>query len=674
MKISNFILSLSILFAVACSNKNDYEISDFKSIINFDFKGDTLILPMDLSNAISEGIVIPSKQQCQTGYFKFSFKIRNNSGKAKNYYYKIFYQNDSYKFPEVTGSSYNEASRNNFYGSWENCIDTLHKTISIPADNQYYTIIDSFHIVGNPRDEHKFYGSKSQWVDLSENTVEKAMQSIINTPEWYKSIQEKAKVNNIEVEDQLFRDAVWVLRDDAQKGDINNRWKRNPRVGSYSFHLLVLPEENISILPETVKKINETKDGQFVNPFFTLNHDKKFLKKNKNKFVFLKSPNILKTSANLDLGSGIYVDLLKFKKPGVDKSSFYKNCNNTEELYNKAQFEQHFHHIDHNFSLNNIPVVSDVVGENYSQDEYYKNKSKFKKEELIHDYAKTTDCPCKTVNSDSVNNSLTIKNPGNDYNSFRKENVGVTSRIGFTYGKFIARIKFPAIINKENVSNGLTCAYWLLYQEDNGWNTRSNCENLGYIPKEINGETNVRVKNTSYSEIDFEILKGSEHWPEYCYKGFLKAPKDEPSKNNNIIVTCTNWDLACRNPENFTTLAKTFKHDGQEYIIHRWDEWYKALSLKTPECHDSLFAQPYYYEIDWEPGRITWRIGKTLDNMRVVGYMDNTITTVPDNQMVMVFSQEFHYAAWWPLSPFEQDNIPYPKKDIVGEILEIIIE
>ncbi len=60
--------------------------------------------------------------------------------------------------------------------------------------------------------------------------------------------------------------------------------------------------------------------------------------------------------------------------------------------------------------------------------------------------------------------------------------------------------------------------------------------------------------------------------------------------------------------------------------------------------------------------------------MKTVAYMDNSITSVPNNQMVIVFTQEFHDTEWWPLSPFIQEMIPFPKKDIQGEILELYVE
>jgi hypothetical protein len=60
--------------------------------------------------------------------------------------------------------------------------------------------------------------------------------------------------------------------------------------------------------------------------------------------------------------------------------------------------------------------------------------------------------------------------------------------------------------------------------------------------------------------------------------------------------------------------------------------------------------------------------------MKVIGYMDSTITKIPDNQMIAFISQEFDYADWWPTSPFIQDYIPYPGNDIVGYLYEIEIE
>ena len=34
----------------------------------------------------------------------------------------------------------------------------------------------------------------------------------------------------------------------------------------------------------------------------------------------------------------------------------------------------------------------------------------------------------------------------------------------------------------------------------------------------------------------------------------------------------------------------------------------------------------------------------------------------------------WHNEEWWPTAPYKQNFVPFPKKDIIGEILEITIE
>jgi hypothetical protein len=88
-----------------------------------------------------------------------------------------------------------------------------------------------------------------------------------------------------------------------------------------------------------------------------------------------------------------------------------------------------------------------------------------------------------------------------------------------------------------------------------------------------------------------------------------------------------------------------------------------------------LFGGEYYYfQIDWQPERIIWRIGPSTDKLRVAGYVDSRVTSIPNNQMLMIISQEFHNTRWWVGSTYSQDNIPFPKNDIIGEILEVTIE
>ena len=90
---------------------------------------------------------------------------------------------------------------------------------------------------------------------------------------------------------------------------------------------------------------------------------------------------------------------------------------------------------------------------------------------------------------------------------------------------------------------------------------------------------------------------------------------------------------------------------------------------------DELFAGIFYYfEIDWQPTAIVWRIGPSPDKMREVGYMNDKITSIANNQMLLIVTQEYHNTKWWPGTPYTQENIPFPANDILGEIYDLTIE
>ena len=103
------ILALSVML-FSCSG-NAPKLG-FDPISNFNSVNDTVLLDMDLEDVVLNGIVIPSVRQTSDEGFKFSFDVPSlGEGKL---YYKIYYQNETYKFP-VGDSLCGE----NFYGSWE---------------------------------------------------------------------------------------------------------------------------------------------------------------------------------------------------------------------------------------------------------------------------------------------------------------------------------------------------------------------------------------------------------------------------------------------------------------------------------------------------------------------------------------------------------------------------
>ena len=122
----------------------------FRPMSNFG-RNRTVTLDMDLDNAVLEGINLPSVKQTKDGLGMFEFRFFTLSKKYK--YYKIYYQNESYKFPDTS-----VLANENFYGSWED-VSIGFKPI------EHHRTKDVFRIVGNPRDEKKYYGA-----DLSENS------------------------------------------------------------------------------------------------------------------------------------------------------------------------------------------------------------------------------------------------------------------------------------------------------------------------------------------------------------------------------------------------------------------------------------------------------------------------------------------------------------------------
>ena len=677
VQLLKYVSLLSLLLLLSCKNQG-LQVEDFDPFSNL--KGnenDTLFhLDADLSNAVLNGIEIPTKKQTNNGYFTFQFKVENTSSEIKKYYYKIFYENQNYKFADTLNFA-----DENFYGSWSERLYTFKPTrFLFPGEE--ITVTDSFKIVGNPRNEKKYFGAApDKYLNLDEAILNK-MNYIKTIPEWLAKINEKAKKEGSKVEEQIYLNAIWAINYEKNADQkVNNRWKRNPRMGNYEFMLVVTSPEDIGKMPMEIRDLQLTdNNGKYANPFgyFLLKEGKDL--KNTTVLVSEKKLNI---STKMDLSSGIYIDKLSINKSNFTTDSFVNNCNSSKELYNKANFQQYFHNIDKDFTVYNVPEIKDVVGENFTKAEYEALKTKYEKNDnRVKMFVNTTDCPCKTVSSNPTKNTLSLTTPASQPGNYKKEQVGVSSRIGFTYGKFRAKIKFPKMLSKDNVWNGITNAFWLLFQSENDWNKRRDCNaEIAYIPKsEPNGDASLKhsVKSTHYSEIDFEIIKESQYWPKTSYlKNNSNAiyKTDDAANNNDIMVTCTNWDMACHEPKKFSIGANEYTYDNHNYLLHRWDHSYKALSTKVPEKHDAIFNAPYYYfEIEWLPEKIIWKIGPEKDKLKTICVMDKDATSIPNNQMIILFTQEWHNEEWWPTAPYKQNFIPFPKKDLVGEILEITIE
>ncbi len=630
----------------------------FTPMTNFP-EGDTVYLDMDLQNAVTEGIIIPTERQVKTGMFNFTFHFVGDA--EKRYFYKIYYQNESYKFDES-----DSLASENFYGSWEE-VNIGFKPIVEMGD-----ITDSFRIVGNPRDEKIYYGADISQNVFNQENIEKIVEEIKNTPSWYKYIEKKAEDRQISIEKLMYLDAIWILKERTNEGHFPNRWKRNPRTGVYSFMLVVCEEEALKTIPDYIQYIGLTSpDSEFVNPYSW------FSKQKKRGIYVVKSPRVLKTRAVLTPQQGVFVDELTL--PSNDYNiECSEGCGNSDSLYKYALFKQFFSSISKQYTLRNIPLVRDVVSDSnyYTLEEYFHNATLFDSTQLRYDYPVISNSPCKTVNLSPDKQYINIINPGNkDLSVPQKESTGVQSRVGFTYGKFRGKIKFPVMLNQENVWNGLTYAFWLIYQDHHDWNNRR-VSKQGYIDKGDDSENPYYHPTRYYSEIDIEIVKAAPYWPDIYYweKENPKPIKRDEMKNNEVVFACTNWDLACKDPKNFKAGINRIPYKNEVFQAIRWYDLYKALTIKTAISNDIFKEEFYYYEIEWNPNEIIWRIGSNPKNMKVVGYVNSQYSSIPNNQMLCIITQEYHYSEWWPPIVFEQGLIPYNQNDIKGRVYEIVIE
>lgn len=659
-----YTLIISLLFG--CNSNHTPEVSNFNALSNIDSEVDTIEFMVDMSDVILNGIQIPSIRQTPNGSFTFSFNIKNTTSTDQSFYYKIYYLNDSYKMTE-------EYAHENFYGSWVNVSDTFRLT-SLVKSGKKISCVDSFKIAGNPRDEKIYYGVASEHMEITREKVHAKMENIVSIKEWYADIKKKAKASNTPVNDQLFKDALWVLNNDRNTGNTNHRWKRNPRMGNYRFMLVIVTKDKLATIASEVRNIGRKNvEGKFVDPFLYFEK----LPPTEG-VVVVHSSKVLKTKALLDVNNGVYVNLTKLENYNADFSNSNKLCGFSSDLFRKAHYEQFFHNINKKLGYKNIPVTADVISENYSRELYSANEKKYAGTgQLITGRISNSECPCKTVKVDTLKHAIELRNPGyKTLSKYEKQNVGIRSRIGFTYGKVRYKIKFPELINKENIWNGITNAAWMIYQDESEWNQRRICPGTGYIKETDSGKNEVRSPVTNYSEIDIEIVKESVHWSN-GYGPKVPAPTDgyNAALSDDIMVTCTNFDRGCREPKNMDRGAHIISNNGKAYVLHRWDYWYVAVTHKHPEKDDELFKGDYYYfEIDWQPTQIIWRVGGSPDKMRQICYMDNTVTSVPNNQMTPIITQEYHYADWWPTSPYKQDYIPFPQNDINGYIYEITVE
>lgn len=621
-------------------------------------------LQMDLSKGPYVGIELPSAQQDGATAFILQAEVKNTSGRPQRMAYTLFYRNTSYAYPPE-----HPRSGDNFFGSWSDG-PTIRYTEEL-APGESITITDSLRIQGNPLGDSRYISQSFVNPWAPDEVIGKIERTIKNDSAWYAAIERKAEENNLDVETQLKKDARWMRRIKRVGEERDQGWQRNPRVGRYDFYIVAIPETELT---DELRQVMELKtkgaDGRYTDPLILT------LKEETRQFITgAERPLLARMEVPLD--KGVYVDYSLLESDSIDNSGLSDRCGPSDDLWENAPIEQFIHNIVRDYSLKNVPLSANVVQDPYTIEQFRTNAAKYPKAERAETHVQLTDRPCTSVQYDDEADCLVLRNPGRSSSGrFQKEQVGMSSRAGLTYGRYTAEIGFPKMINEDNVWNGLTCAFWLIYQIEGDHNNRRRTPG-GYV-LEVNEamKGSPRVEDIHYSEIDIEIVKTDPRW---VYSAADTARNKwihrEAAASNDIAVTFTNWDMADKSVERHVVHSTQLEVGGEEYEFHRWFEDYRAITCKTAQPHSEVFGRDrYFFQIDWRPQEIIWRMGPHPDSLYVFGQMDETMTNIPDNQMKAVVTQEFHYGKWWPSAPFKQDDIPYPENDLVGRVYSLTVD
>ncbi len=453
------------------------------------------------------------------------------------------------------------------------------------------------------------------------------------------------------------------LRSDPREEMPEASWGRDPRVGLYSMLLVAIPESAFGgAIPEAARDIRKKEDGHFVEPYW----------------FWLHGPGADLQGAIVKKMPDVFV-----LRSVADPARGIAQCGSTS-----ADLEQFFNHIDPASRFNNIPVVADVLGNGFTPRDHDSAMCFTPTDKWASTLPGIAAEPCKTVRYDSVQHALEIRNPSCADGLLRKENVGICTRKRYTYGRFRVHARLSPLLNDSDLWNGLTNAIWLIGSDERTGQRRS-CAG-GYRPYGSDTSSGYRVPYSGYAEIDFEIMKGMPLCPERSFppiypqqvtdrndpRSWLRVlPLEVQQQRGKVAVACTNWDLACPDPPAFAIGCSDVSMGNRNFSAHRWDRDYRAVTEKSMEPDDELFGpEGYWFEIDWRPEEIIWRIGPSLEKLRVVGYMNSTMTSIPNVPMQLVVTQEFHNTDWWPGSPYAQGGIPFPQNDLVGRVFEVRVE
>lgn len=590
-------------------------------------------------NYQSQHFRIPSNELDQQDlFFKFEFELQNQTFNDK-LYYVIFYQNETYKHSSTVDCELVFKSGENFYGSWgyqEGINSGLREINVTPFSTETHE--GYFRIRGNPRNEQLYFsGTNTQY----EN--------------W---------------QDQPTGNEDWRM----------NRWGRVPRMGDYKFILIVTSNKDFfddkQFLVDVTKPYVHNNNSAFISPF-QWQYIASRANSNADLNTFLNNTSIIESCTQLTLKAkpDLSTPLKKNSHP-ISPFEVRTNANSANQVV-----------------VQTVPILKGF--DDFTQLEYNWNTHfydpKFTREEEFIDVLVDSD-PEQDNSFISTNSSgdseIHIVNPkSTSCTDPHREHAGINYH-RLKYGKFRGEIKFPNMFTKHNIWKGINNTYWLS-RNTGGFIVGQDCMN----------------SENSHHESDIEFFPYSENGNNYYPSGINNDYDYDPQKQLDVnkwdthpkeggksALVISNFDYNCTNLKDPIPLGNTIitNFEGKNFAIRR-DEIKTVIvdvndfSL-VPLVENSFFDHPVYYEIEWKPTEIIYRIGDSWSNLTTVGYFNSDFTLIPNIPMSLIIAQHQLSTFDNPDTPEDESGqpnnfnahhhkfIPLWNEDIIGRVINFSVE
>ncbi len=578
-------------------------------------------------------------------YFKFSFELTNNTSNS-TLYYVIFYQNESYKYPELGSTLFHSGS--NFYGSWgfDESFNPGLRPITHVAQGNTEDVVGYFRIRGNPRNELKYQSQPLKWTD-----------------------------------------------DPNENNDsgIMGRWRKVPRVGEYKFLIVVTADPDYfsnNHRPYLVNSSDQYRNSHYVSPF--------------------QWRNLTNSAWTANTAVAESNDVLKIKVH-QDVNDLGQNILSGEDINTHPRLAWEVSIDDHQVinDLKKIPLHRNV--DEYTQLDYNWAAHFFHQDELKDVILGTGANSGDNVTNSVSEGGLLMEVPAVDdceKEPIELEKTAIKYR-PLLYGKYTIKAQIPKLYNEHDIHRGLGYAFWIPPTNTSGYDQQY-CQAVR-SDFDFNLEVGVANEGDKHYPNDDlfpdegtsaynEKRQNIDAWDTHHYPGIMPYEADQLW----FSFTMGGGKRECLNiveqPIGFDqSLLLSYPYsEGNKgpFLIRRMEERpgpvrQAPLLINTSIVHDDdinielddddgYFSDDpgyeYYYQIEWTPYEVIYRMGPSLTDLTVWAWYPCKHMAI--SNVYGSFSVDLKYfnskaeAYYRHAAQF----IPIPSNSIYARVKEVIIE